>query len=104
MEACRGSGDERGLNVHGLRDAKELEAAVMFEKLARFASSMNRTIASMTVGIYPGIESGSGGNHGRDTRDEQTRFQKWVSDSRSRRWQHDIGPSRRRRIGSGPPR
>jgi hypothetical protein len=40
-------------------------------------------------------------NHGRDTRDEQSRFQKWISDSRSPRWQHDIGPGRRRRIGSG---
>jgi hypothetical protein len=29
-------------------------------------------------------------------------FRKWISDSRSRQWQHDIGPGRRRRIGSGP--
>jgi hypothetical protein len=41
-------------------------------------------------------------NHGRDTTDKPTRFQKWISDSRSRRWQHDIGPGERRSIGSGP--
>src|SRR5882724_2907228 len=43
-------------------------------------------------------------SHDRDTRDEQTRFQCWSSDSRSPRWQHDTGPGRRRRIGTGPPR
>src|SRR5229473_408689 len=89
-----------------LRAVKQPQAAALFEKLAQFASSVNRTISSTTASILDLLQYRNRlrrQNHG-DTSDEQTRFQKWNPDSRSRRWQLDIGSGRRRRIGSGPPR
>ena len=55
----------------------------MFEKLAQFTSNMNRTIGfddSQYLESTAVSKLAQEANHGSDTRDEQTRFQKWISD------------------------